>query len=328
MKRFIGIQFLLLLIGSLPILAQDRALIEVNSAVDTSNITIGDRINYSLTITHAKDLRIERPGEGLNLGQFEIKGYDFPKPVKKNGMITEKFNFTISVFDTGHFEIPAFPVAYFPDTTSAYKIVKAGAIDIYVRSLLSGSDSLSLKDVKPPIDIPFNWKFVYSILGIIGLVALAAWLGFRAYKRKQEKGYFIIPPPKPRPAHAIALAALDKLYRTELLSAAALKQFYSALSDILRTYIEGRYFVPALEQTTTDILTDMTAHVDGELFEELAGILRESDLVKFAKHLPAVERTEEIKKKTQTFVEQTMLVFEPEAELEDGQDKLTTLPQD
>ncbi len=312
MKRYLLFLIGITLFGCYPVIAQEGALIEVNSSVDTSNITIGDRIHYSITIKHARGLRVERPGEGMNLGQFEIKSYDFPKPQEKDGIVSEKFNFTISVFDTGHFVIPPFPVAYFPDSSSVYKIIKAGAIDIYVRSLLSGTDSLSLKDVKPPIDIPFDWKFVYSMLAIVLMVLLAAWLGYRAYKQKQEKGYLFVPPPKPRPAHEIALEALDKLFASDLLQKGAYKKFYSDLSDILRGYIEGRYFVPAMEQTTTDILRDMAGHIDEGLLARLARILHDADLVKFAKHVPTEERTQEIKTETRAFVEETMLVFEPE----------------
>ena len=323
-ERFLRLNLLISLLFAISLMAQNKALIEVKSAVDTSNITIGDRIHYSISISHAKGLRVERPGEGLNLGQFEIKSYDFPKPQEKNGMVTEKFNFTISVFDTGHFVIPPFPVAYFPDSSNAYKIIKAGAIDIYVRSLLSGADSLSLKDVKPPIDVPFNWKFVYSMLAIAVLVILAAWLGYRAYKQKQEKGYLFVPPPKPRPAHEIALEALDALYRSDLLEKGKIKKFYSELTAILRAYLEGRYFVQALEQTTADILRDMAMHIDGSLLENLAAILREADLVKFAKHKPSPERTEQIRQLTRSFVEDTMVVFEAET----GQDDMAESTED
>jgi hypothetical protein len=67
MRRAIGIYiFLMMIAGFCP--AQDnRPLIEVNSAVDTSRITIGDRITYTLSIDHADTMRVEKPGEGVHL---------------------------------------------------------------------------------------------------------------------------------------------------------------------------------------------------------------------------------------------------------------------
>ena len=52
-----------------------NSLIEINSSVDTSRITIGDRIKYVVTIDYSDSLEIEHPGAGINLGQFEIKDY-------------------------------------------------------------------------------------------------------------------------------------------------------------------------------------------------------------------------------------------------------------
>ena len=90
------------------LLAQEKSLIEVQSEVDTS-------------INRDKDLRIMKPGEGLNLGMFEIKDYKFHDPVEKDGRLIEKYDFTISVYDTGKFTIPPFPVAYFPVDTSQHR---------------------------------------------------------------------------------------------------------------------------------------------------------------------------------------------------------------
>ena len=93
--------------------AQDKGLIEVRAEVDTAVITIGDRITYSIIIDRRENLRIARPGEGLNLGGFEIKSYNFPEAQVADGRITERFDFNISVYDTGKYAIPPFPVAYF-----------------------------------------------------------------------------------------------------------------------------------------------------------------------------------------------------------------------
>ena len=133
-----------------------RALIEVNSAVDTSRITIGDRVTYTLSIDHVDTMRVEKPGEGVNLGQFEIKDYKIYDPVQQEGRILEKFEYVISVFDTGKFVIPPFPVAYFPtDSLRDYKLIEASPITIHVESVIQDEER-ELRDVKPPIEIPYD----------------------------------------------------------------------------------------------------------------------------------------------------------------------------
>ena len=75
MKRLLKINIFVLTFIGVCIAQESRPLIEVNSAVDTSRITIGDRITYTLSINHVDTMRVEKPGEGVNLGQFEIKDY-------------------------------------------------------------------------------------------------------------------------------------------------------------------------------------------------------------------------------------------------------------
>lgn len=307
-KKTIFLLHFITTLFALNIFAQ-TALIEVQSAVDTAEIFIGDRVNYSIIISHQENLRVEQPGEGLHLGAFEIKEYNFSEPVKENGIVTQRFDFTISVYDTGRYTIPAFPIAYFPDTTMNYKIIEAAPIDIFVKSVLSGEEAPEMKDVKPPVEFPFDYMFLYSILAIVAMIVLAAYFGYRAWKKKQEKGYIFSAPAKPRPAHEIALEALTDLYSSDLLEKGQSKFFYICLSEILRNYLEGRYYVTAMEETTDEIIRDLAGHVDDEKRRKLSRILKESDLVKFAKYIPDSNQTEEIKKNSEQFVHDTKLLF-------------------
>jgi len=302
---------LLFIFISLSAYAQND-LIEVQSMVDTAEIYIGDKINYSIVIKHDKNLRIEQPGEGLHLGQFEIKEFNFSDPVEKDGFVTQKYTFTISVFDTGSFTIPAYPVAYFPDTTNQYKIIEAAPIDIYVHSILSGEESPELKDIKPPIDIPFDYVLLYSIIAIVLVVGVAAYFGYRAWKSKKETGFLFSAPPKPRPAHEIALEALQELFSSDLLEKEHFKAFFSKLSEILRLYIEGRFYVTALEETTYEILKDMQQYIDDKNFQTLSFILEESDLVKFAKYIPDTKAIDQLKKQSEEFINKTKIILKEE----------------
>ncbi len=298
--------------------AQDKGLIEVRAEVDTSVITIGDRITYSIIIDRDEHLRTARPGEGLNLGQFEIKGYDFPEPLHQNGRIIERFNFNISVYDTGHYAIPPFPVAYFlDDTTTKYSIIEAPAVNIFVKSVMSGDDAGTLKDVKAPIEIPFNYRF-WSLIAALAVLLLAGiGLAYYFIKKRREKGYLFSPPPPPRPAHEIALEELDKLFASDLLQEGQVKAFFSRLSEIMRIYLEGRYFIAALEKTTAEIMRDVKRQEQNEERQNmLEQLLTLSDLVKFAKYKPTDDEIDRAKAQAQDFVNQTKLIFEAPEEPE------------
>ena len=287
-------------------------LIEVQSMVDTAEIYIGDQINYSLVIKHDKNLRIEQPGEGLHLGMFEIKAFDFSEPLEEDGFITQRYDFTISVFDTGSFTIPAFPVAYFPDTTNQYKIIEAAPIDIYVNSLLSGEDAPELKDIKPPLEFPFDYMFLYTIIALVVVLAAVAYIAYRKWKSKKDTGFLFSAPPKSRPAHEIALGALKELYNSDLLDRQEFKLFFSKLSEIIRIYLEGRFFISALEETTYEILSDIKDHLDEKDIRQLTFILEQSDLVKFAKYIPENETIKKLKIESEQFVNNTKIILKEE----------------
>ena len=296
--------------------AQEQGLIQVRSEVDTAVITIGDLITYSIIIERAEGLRVERPGEGLNLGMFEIKGYKFHDTVQENGRLIERFDFTISVYDTGKFTIPPFPVAWFADdTTTKYNIIMAPEISIYVKSVITGDEAKELKDIKPPIYIPFNWKFWLSVAGIVILLVVVAFLSYRLWKKRKEKGYMFIPPQPPVPAHERALSELEKLFKSNLLANKEYKAFFIELSEIIRVYLEGRYYIKALEETSAEILRDLKEHLEEEnLFNSIRSQLTLADLVKFAKHIPDEQEIEKAKTEAVAFVEQTKIIFEEEQE--------------
>jgi len=317
--EYIGYILLVLLFSCFcsTVFAQEQAIIEVMSEVDTATITIGDRINYSIIIDRDAELKIAKPGEGLNLGMFEIKDYTFHDPEEKNNRLIERYDFSISVYDTGKFTIPPFPIAYFPeDTSKAFKIIEAPAIDIFVQSVISGEDSKELKDIKFPLYIPFNYIFWISMGVVLILIGVISYLGYLIWKRRKEKGYLFSPPPPPVPAHEIALSDLEKLFKSDLLQNKRYKEFFSRLSTIVRAYLEGRYFFSALEETTSEIMTDIEQHIeDNDLKSYMKNILELSDLIKFAKYIPEVKEIDIAKEQALDFVNSTKIIYEIEEEI-------------
>ena len=315
MRRSLSIHIIFLIFIGFCAAQENRPLIEVNSVVDTSHITIGDRITYTLSIDHVDTMRVEKPGEGVHLGQFEIKDYKIYDPVRQEGRILEKFEYVISVFDTGAFVIPPFPVAYFPnDSLGDYKLIEASAITIYVESVIQ-DDERQLRDVKPPIDIPYDYFLLFSIISSIILIGALIYLGYRLYLKRKETGYFIKAPEPARPAHEVALEALEELLKKDLLSDGLIKEFYSDISEIIRRYIEGRYFIPALEETSREILIELNDQdISEEMLQKAKESLELSDLVKFAKYKPSDEENQNVVSWTREFVEGTMVVFTVEEE--------------
>jgi len=297
----------------------EQPLIEVTSAVDTTRITIGDRINYTITIDHVDSMRVERPGEGVNLGQFEIKDYKVHDPQAGEGRISQKFEYVISVFDTGAYIIPAFPVAYFPtDSLTDYKLIEASPISIYVESVIQDEER-QLRDVKAPIDIPYDYLWLISVLTSILLIGVLTYMGYRLYKKRKDDGFLIKAAEPQRPAHDIALEALEFLIDRNLIENGEVKLFYSEVSEIIRRYIESRYYVPALEQTSAEILQELNSQeLPKEASATIRILLELSDLAKFAKYYPTEKENEEVVIWARNFIDLTKFVYEAESRVQEN----------
>ena len=290
-----------------------QSLIRVQAEVDKSVITIGDRITYTLTIQHEKGLHIEQPGPGANLGQFEIKDYHIEDPVEKDNMVTQKFNYQISVFDTGKFVIPPFPVAFSEsDTSRKYQLIQSEPIEIFVKSVLT-SESAEIKDIKPPLSIPFNYR-KWILFGSAGLLLIVGGLLLFYIIRQRKRGIHLFRKEVIRPAHEIALEALAELKPEwqQMLENGEHKLLFTRLSEIMRQYLENRFFVKALEETTYEIIESLKdLELSGESEQQVQEILELSDLVKFAKYIPQKDETQSIFEKMEQFIEETKIVFEP-----------------
>jgi len=134
----------------------------------------------------------------------------------------------------------------------------------------------------------------------MGLLAGGWWW----YRRRQRAAAV---PLVQRPAHVLALAALEHLQRQDLMGQERIEEFYVRVSTILRRYVELRFGLRAPEQTTEEFLVSTLA--TGGLIAAhralLEAFLQHCDLVKFARHRPTPSAMEETFESAKTFVEHT-----------------------
>jgi hypothetical protein len=88
----------------------------------------------------------------------------------------------------------------------------------------------------------------------------------------------------------VALEALAELEASPLLAHGQVKEYHIAASDILRTYVEERFRVEALEMTTREVLQGLAdIGADASFRVGLRNFLEACDMVKFAKVRPDAE---------------------------------------
>jgi hypothetical protein len=169
--------------------------------------------------------------------------------------------------------------------------------------------SQDIKDVKPPLSISITLAEILLYAGIVLLIAALGYVFYRWWKKRQTKPGEVVWTAPPRPAHVIAYEELGRLKDKRLWQQGLVKEYYSELTEILRRYIENRYGVMALEQTTDEILFALQAfRLPPAVVGDLESILRNADLVKFAKHKPAVSEHEVAMAQTYAIIEKTRVV--------------------
>jgi len=124
-----------------------------------------------------------------------------------------------------------------------------------------------------------NWIFIgFALIALIFLIIRAV--------RKKKEGEEIIEVPM-IPAHITALNALHALEKQEAWKSEDKKRYYSDLTDTVRLYLEQRFQIFAMEQTTREIIDDLKySDITNEDKEFLRKILTQADMVKFARVKP------------------------------------------
>ncbi len=289
----------------------EEAPISVTSSVDKSRITIGDLIHYTVIVTYKKGVTVKSPGTGANLGGFEIRDYAVSEPQEKKGWITQQYVYTISTFFTGEFEIAPLTIQYRLPGDTAFQILSTSPIRIVVESV-KPSMAGDIRDIKPPVDIPKNWALFFLQIGI-GLFLCGAVIGGVFLYRRWKAGRGLLPVREVplKPPHEIALEALDRLKNSELLQKGEIKLFFIELSEIIRRYIGDRYFVVAMEMTTTEVLEKLSQMgLSEEIFQLFEIFFHRCDLVKFAKYIPSSDEIAEALDIAYSLIHKTKIVIE------------------
>ena len=179
----------------------------------------------------------------------------------------------------------------------------------------------SIYDLKPQKTLPFRLREIqdYLLWGLVLLLLLAAgaYALFRWLAKRGKRFGDLFKPAPPLPPHVAAIQALETLHNQKLWQNNRHKQYYSGLTDILRTYIAARWGVGAMEMTSDEIIESMRGEeLPDKARRDLTSILRDADLVKFAKATPDAEQNESDYLKAYYFVEETKLVEEETAPAE------------
>jgi hypothetical protein len=158
---------------------------------------------------------------------------------------------------------------------------------------VTASSAEDIRDIRGPKLLLANWALPAFIAGA-AIIALAI---YGVWRRRRNRRARVLSP------HEIALQRLEEI-RT-LMQPARAREFSTAASDIVRSYIEQRFDVTATRRTTEEFLWDLLQTPQASLARHqslLGEFLHHCDFVKFAAMSLGVQDMESLRQSARAFV--------------------------
>lgn len=288
MKRHLNwCLFLVFTLLNVAVQAQD---VSVSAKLDKSSILLGDQTTLRLSANLPANGKVTFPilADTLSSKVQVVSVGKLDTLRDQSGRITLSRAYLITAFDAGVQTIPSFTF-----TANGLEL-KTDPIPLQVEAVKVDTTK-AIYDIKQPIAVKYSfmdWLRDNSIQVLLGLLLIIILIGIWYYFKKRKKVVPVVVEVKPViPLDVQALNKLAALKDKKLLEQDEVKQYHSELTDIVREFLEKRYKIRALEQTSDEIFSGLR-HL--EIAEENRNRLRQmlmlADLVKFAKQKPlAVE---------------------------------------
>ena len=251
----------------------------VKAEIDTTSIRIGEQFQLKISVDETQNVIIPK---------IQLKGLEVIDSTRidtiKNSLIRR---YILTGFDSGAFYIPQQQIfvknqAFLTDSL----LINIATIAI---------DTLKVKKfpIKSIKKEPYTFDdfriYIYLVLAILAIIGF--WIyWFVIRKRKETED---APTYRTLPPFEEAILRLNELDEKLLWQNNKIKEYYSELTEIVRGYIERELKVPALENTTDEVLAMIkdfknadSIETSKETIKKLKDLLQEADLVKFAKSKP------------------------------------------
>lgn len=304
-----------LLVSSV-ITAQD---VSVKATLDSVMMLIGHQSKLTLEVTQPADADIAFP---IVLDTL----VDKVEVLSRSGIDTTFVNdkrihlsqeLLVTSFDSGFYYIP--PFEFEIQASSGGGVI--GTNPLVLKMFTYQIDSIGgIFNIKPLKKIKYTFKEFLPYLMWFFISILIVLIGIALYWRFKKKQPIFVKKAKPQEAPYItAFRELERIRSEKLWQKEKEKEYYTDLTDTLRSYLEGRFNVLAMEQTTDEIMRDVKELVSKEDYKKIEDTLRLADLVKFAKMKPMMDESERCIKEIYAFVDTTKRIpeFDDETDTEE-----------
>jgi hypothetical protein len=276
---------ILLILGCLfwvGILAAQKAYVKA----DKYRFRLGEEVELQLHAAANKNVRIIWPQTSDSLGShIDILRKGNVDTVLRGDSFYLSQKLFITSFDSGMYSIPIFPFQFI-DASGDTSEELSESLRFQILTVPVDTTQ-AIKPIREIMDIPFEiGPYIPWILGVLAGIVLI--IGIIVYVLKKRKPAEVLKQNKPIiPPWIRALELLQKHASSNYIQQGKIKDYYAGISDIVRGYFEERYEIPAMESVTDEIMRELEPLItDDTLKREILNLLRNADMVKFAKMIP------------------------------------------
>lgn len=295
-----------------------NAQVLIDVKVDSLQLLIGEQTDLTLGVTLGAKQKLQLPelkkGDQL-IPNVEVVNIQRPDTnVLDEGKRMEIIQrYTITAWDSSLYYLPPFEVKV---DGKKYKS-KSLAIKVYTIDV----DTLHTDKFFPPydiMDVPFSWSdwkwIVLDSFVVIFLLIICVVLYYHVVIGKPIVR--IIRRKKILPPHKVAINEIERIKADRKWAEEDSKEYYTLLTDTLRTYIKDRYGFNAMEMTSTEIINRLISDNNEEALSELREIFTTADLVKFAKYNTLINENDANLVAALEYINQTKQEVDPNAKPE------------
>ncbi|WP_300701352.1 hypothetical protein [Bacteroides sp.] len=288
MKRYL---FLITLLVALAGRAVAQS-VTVDATIDSLQILIGEQAKIKLQVSLDANKRAIFPVYTDTL----IRGVeiiDVAKPDTqllndgRRSLITQEY--TVTSFDSALYYLP--PMKVIVDNKPY--LSKALALKVYSIPV----DTLHPDQFFGPktvMQAPFAWEDWYVAIACVLLFVPLLLLLIYLVKRIRDNKPIIrkVKVESKLPPHQLAIQEIERIKTEKVWQKGLSKEYYTELTDAIRTYIKDRFGFNALEMTSSEIIDNLLEMKDKEAIKDLRELFQTADLVKFAKHNPMMNEND------------------------------------
>ena len=256
---------------------------QIETSIDTTKNKIGAEFKLTLKTVVSSKSKVVFP-KLKNIGTLEvIQSYPIDT-IKKDDTYELIKKYGLTQFDSGRYTIPSIKILIDkkPFLTDSIRVEVANIkVDTLQQKMYDIKDITTVEN-----GVGNWWKYLLGFLLIFGIGAFVYWFIKKRQQKKIEEEVYKTPIEK-------ATSLLNNLEKKELWQKGEIKEYYSELTDIARNYIEEAIQIPAMESTTSELIQGLKTasakkkmSLTPETVENLERVLRQADLVKFAKSKP------------------------------------------